>query len=366
MKRLLAMILAVFMVVALTACSGGGGGGDKPAPPDGGGETTTQSGGGETTASDPQLTLNYSTHVANVGSTGEILGAWLKQVEDESGGSINIEEYWSASLVPPTSAYAETSQGVCDINTQASGMEGDHFIIGSALSYFYYGEGTEEQRMQAVHEVYATVPGALDEYSDVEILGYGNAGAEFCIYSTKPIRTIDDLKGLNIRIMEDWVFDVFMELGAAPVKMPLGQMYESIEKGAIDAILLGCSNYVSENLADYVQYMTYIGVGSSPNVWTYVNNISWDKMSDHQKEIMKTTAEQCEKNLIENVWSIDDGPVAESNGVELIHFSEEDTAKIIEVAKQKAQEQIDKLNAAGLDGQAIFDAARAAIEKYIH
>ena len=148
--------------------------------------------------------------------------------------------------------------------------------------------------------------------------------------------------------------------------MPLGQMYESIEKGAIDAILLGCSNYVSENLADYVQYMTYIGVGSSPNVWTYVNNISWDKMSDHQKEIMKTTAEQCEKNLIENVWSIDDGPVAEANGVELIHFSEEDTAKIIEVAKQKAQDQIDKLNAAGLDGQAIFDAARAAIEKYIH
>ena len=358
MKKIIALVLSVLMIIALTAC--GGGGGETPAPAGSGGSAEPAP-----AAEDAPVTLSYSTHLANVGSTGERLASWLDEVQTKSNNTITIDPYWSASLVAPTSAYAETSQGICDINTQASGMEADHFVIGSALSYFYYGEGTEQERMAAVHDVYASVPGAMDEYSDVEILGYGNAGAEFCIYSTKPIRSIADLKGLNIRIMEDWIFDVFMDLGAAPVKMPLGQMYESIEKGAIDAILLGCGNYVSENLADYVKYMTYIGVGSSPNVWTYINKDSWNKLSANQQEILKSTSETCEEDLMNNVWAVDDGPTAEANGVELIHFSQEDTDAIIAAAKEKAQAQIEKLNAAGLDGQAIFDAARAAIEKHV-
>ncbi|MDE0056498.1 MAG: C4-dicarboxylate ABC transporter substrate-binding protein, partial [Defluviicoccus sp.] len=58
--------------------------------------------------------------------------------------------------------------------------------------------------------------------------------AEAFLHSRKPVKTLADLKGLKFRTAGAWLA-ISKGLGAAPVTMPGGEVYTSLERGAIDA-----------------------------------------------------------------------------------------------------------------------------------
>src|SRR5690606_15251329 len=58
--------------------------------------------------------------------------------------------------------------------------------------------------------------------------------AEAFLHSRKPVRTLEDLKGLKLRTAGAWL-DMAKDLGAAPVTTPGGEVYQMLERGAIDA-----------------------------------------------------------------------------------------------------------------------------------
>ena len=58
--------------------------------------------------------------------------------------------------------------------------------------------------------------------------------AEAFLHSRKPVRTMADLKGLKIRTAGAWL-EIAKGMGAAPVTMPGGEVYTSLERGTIDA-----------------------------------------------------------------------------------------------------------------------------------
>jgi len=246
MKKLISMLLALAMVITLFAGCGGGktdtpANTDKPA--------TTDSG---KKPEDKSVTLRYATHMSSTSDTGKLLQAWLDDMNAKSNGTITVNPYWQASLVAPINAYAETSAGVTDFMTHAPGNETDHFILETALTYMYCGQLPNAEQIEVAHELWEKVPAWQKEFSEVEVLGFGSAGNTFYILSTTPVKSLADLKGMDIRVMEQWAFDLMLDLGANPIKMPLGEMYEGLQKGVIDGVLLCESHYLSENLTDYI------------------------------------------------------------------------------------------------------------------
>ena len=52
---------------------------------------------------------------------------------------------------------------------------------------------------------------------------------------TKPIKTIEDIKGLKFRIMQNKIYaDMFKALGANPVPLPWADLYSALEQGVVD------------------------------------------------------------------------------------------------------------------------------------
>ena len=62
----------------------------------------------------------------------------------------------------------------------------------------------------------------------------GNTGTQMGGWYRKEIKTVADLKGLKMRI-PGLGGDVMAKLGASPVSLPGGQIYENLVSGAIDA-----------------------------------------------------------------------------------------------------------------------------------
>lgn len=90
------------------------------------------------------------------------------------------------------------------------------------LSWFYHGGGLE-----LANEVY-------DKHG-IEVLPGGNTDMQMGGWFSKEISTIDDLKGLKMRI-PGFAGKVMAKVGAVPTNIPAGELYQALERGTIDAL----------------------------------------------------------------------------------------------------------------------------------
>lgn len=88
--------------------------------------------------------------------------------------------------------------------------------------WFYYGGGQELMK-----EVY-------DQYGILSFPG-GNTGNQMGGWFRKEINSVDDLKGLKMRI-PGFAGEVLAELGAKPTNIASGELYTSLERNTIDAL----------------------------------------------------------------------------------------------------------------------------------
>lgn len=366
MKKLLSLVLALVMLTSVLA---GCGNDEKTSADENNTPASTNSekpSGGEETPveKDKEVTLRYATHHSSTSDTGVLLQGWLDEMNTASGGTISIDPYWQASLVAPINAYAETSVGVTDIMTHAPGNETDHFVLETALTYMYCGQLSNQEQIEVAHELWGKLPKWQEEFSEVEVLGFGSAGNSFHVLSTKPVKSLEDLKGMDIRVMEQWAFDLMLDLGANPIKMPLGEMYEGLQKGVIDGVLLCESHYLSENLTEYITYMTDLRITPAPCVWTYMNKGVYDKLSANQQKVVSEASAASEADLVAayTTWDEESAAAAKENKVEVFAITDAEVDTLVELAKTNAQEQVQKLNDAGYDGTAIYEELQKLID----
>ena len=95
------------------------------------------------------------------------------------------------------------------------------------------------------------------------------------IVSNKEIRTPAQLKGVRIRVFSEGTAALFRELGAAPLQIPFGDVYTSLQKGTIDAALIGFQGVQSQRMYEITKYLlvpaSFVGTG----LQGYVANLPW-------------------------------------------------------------------------------------------
>ncbi|BCO08911.1 ABC transporter substrate-binding protein [Desulfolithobacter dissulfuricans] len=89
-------------------------------------------------------------------------------------------------------------------------------------AWFYYGDG-----MKYMQQVY-------DRYKVLSYPG-GNTGVQMGGWFRKEIKSLDDLKGLKMRI-PGLAGEVFAKLGVNVTNIPAGELYTSLDRGTIDAL----------------------------------------------------------------------------------------------------------------------------------
>ncbi|RMG38112.1 MAG: ABC transporter substrate-binding protein [Gammaproteobacteria bacterium] len=89
-------------------------------------------------------------------------------------------------------------------------------------AWFYYGGG-----MELMKKVY-------DKYGLLSFPG-GNTGNQMGGWFRKEIKSLDDLKGLKMRI-PGFAGEVLAKVGAKPTNIPAGELYTALERNTIDAL----------------------------------------------------------------------------------------------------------------------------------
>ncbi len=143
-------------------------------------------------------------------------------------------------------------------------------------AWFYHGGG-----MELMDKVYAP-------HNLVSFPG-GNTGNQMGGWFQKEIKSIDDLKGLKMRI-PGFAGEIMAKVGAKPTNIPAGELYTALEKGTIDALeWVGPSLDLRMGFHKIAPYY-YTGWHEPGSELQFLfNKKKWDSLPADIKEILRVS-----------------------------------------------------------------------------
>ncbi len=120
-------------------------------------------------------------------------------------------------------------------------------------------------------------------------LSWYDAGARN-FYSTTPIRSLDDIKGMRIRVQESEVMaDMIAALGAKPSKIVYSDVYAALERGIVDGAE---NNWPSYEAMKHYNVATYYTIDEHTRVpeLQICSKAVWDQLDEADQKILKECA----------------------------------------------------------------------------
>ena len=156
-----------------------------------------------------------------------------KGVEDAVGGAVKVQFNPGGAMGKPGGTYQRTLQGVNNIGHFNPAFNTGVFPM---WDIFHYPVHCPSALKLAQFQLKMYDKGYFNkEFSQVKITALFNISA-FILFSNKKITTIDDLKGLKIRVASEGWVELCKALGAVPVTLPTGEMFSAMQKGIVDAV----------------------------------------------------------------------------------------------------------------------------------
>jgi TRAP-type mannitol/chloroaromatic compound transport system substrate-binding protein len=193
--------------------------------------------------------------------------------------------------------------------------------------------------------------------------------AEAFLHSRKPVRSLDDLKGLKLRTAGSWI-EMSRSLGAAPVTTPGGEIYTALERGVIDATEWGTLwENISTGFHRVAKYVIIPGVHQPTAPFELVvNPAAWNRLSDRDRQLVALAARTVTFDTYLKVGNEDAKALDfyRKAGNEIIELSPETIQAARRIAREWAEEQA-KANpwfARALKSQDEFEALWRGAEKY--
>jgi len=268
------------------------------------------------------------------------------------------------TLVSATGGWLEMTKGSCDIVHAVTTYEPVGFELQKAMAYFICG-GTASILRDVYAGIFDKFPEAVAEFDGAKLLGI--AGAPDCwLHTSKvPIRTLDDLKGLQIAPSAGWD-EPLAALGAASVSIPFTEVYMAAQKGIIDGIALPTETLIFFNLAEVTQYHTLMYV---PITMCGVRGMNWDAWNSLAPDIQKIFEDSrpwYEAELDKVAESTAEAGIncAKELGHEFFELSPGDLEAWKELWAESARERAAELDAEGLPGTEVFEETQRLIEEY--
>ena len=161
--------------------------------------------------------------------------------------------------------------------------------------------------------------GAMEEQGMIGLAFYDN-GMRSVYSAGKPIRTIDDVQGLKIRVQQSDLFVAMMQaLGANPTPMPSGEVYTGLKTGIIDAAENNIPTYNSLRHFEAAKYYNLTQHSMSPEVLVFSKRI-WDTLPEDDHKLIRQAAKDSVPHM-RKLWEeqeVKARQTVEAGGAEII------------------------------------------------
>jgi TRAP-type C4-dicarboxylate transport system substrate-binding protein len=265
MKKLVALFLCLTIFLSLlTACN------SSPATNEETGKTPSQK-PSETVARgenwwedfnfDKDVHLTFASTGAPRSGSGIATEKAIALLKERSGGKIVIEQVFNGALGNEQSTFAQCMEGSIDITGIGTGTVSQFVPYFEVFQLpFLIGSYEQEWAVMQSDEFKALRQRVNDELEGLTIISMTEFGMRQFATINKPIRTIDDIKGLKIRSIGNPVIDEALKIvGANPVNITYTDLYSSLQNKVIDGEEINATSVSMQKHYEVVNYISEIG-----------------------------------------------------------------------------------------------------------
>lgn len=214
---------------------------------------------------------------------------WVDEVGKRTGGKVKIDTFPGGTLLDAKNMMDGVIAGQADIGCLCMAYQPGRFLVTNATS-LPVGFPNATVASLTLWDLYNEYQ--PKEFADVKVLTMF-ACAPANIYAKKPIHTLEDLKGLELRA-SGGAGEVLNALGAIPVNMPQSETPEALQKGVVKGAFSSLETLMDFKYAELCRYVTIMNGPIYPFA-VVMNKKKWDSLpADVQKVMNDLAREQSE------------------------------------------------------------------------
>jgi len=251
-------------------------------------------GGSTDGAGEETYTIKLS-HSTPEGDQIDLVSKRFKEiVEAESDGRITVELYPNQQLGTEQENVQDVASGSIEMAIIYSGNF-KPFAPSVGILMLPYIFTSPQEAWTGMDSILDDLNERVIEESGTRIVGYFDRGFRFLTNSVRPVRTIDDLKGLKIRVSRvDIAIETFKAWGIDPVPMAWAEVPTALQQRVIDgqenpyATIKSFGFYETQDYVTEIHYLIWTG----PMI---INNDFYERLpADLQKVVDKAGREAAE------------------------------------------------------------------------
>ena len=184
----------------------------------------------------------------------------------------------------------------------------------------------------------------------------------------KPIRRLEDFKGLRVTGPGKYNIDLLKALGASPVLMPPFEQYTALQKGIIEAAIVDPIFYSIFSLQEVLHYQSNVSFNGS-SWYIVMNEEKWNSLPEDIQNVFIDTAAKFGKK-VDIFGGAKKGAyvknAVEKYNLQIINISKEEMKRIKSIEEPLLQKHIASFEKKGLPAHEIWNFWVEARKKYNH
>jgi len=286
---------------------------------------------------------------------------WAKEIEKRTNGKVRVQTFPGGTLLPAKNIFDGVISGMADIGNFAMSYQPGRFPVSEAID-LPVGFTSAKAASLALYDLIEKYN--PKEFEKVKVLTlFTCPPADFM--SSKPIRSLKDLKGVELRVAGTGA-DIIKRLGGIPVAMPQSETPEAIQRGVVKGIVSSMEILKDFNFAAYCPYATEANL-FVVSFAVVMNMDRWNSMPPDVKKVFDDMRRE------QAIWT---GTYVDNHVKEALIWSKEkykhqvfelpssDKAEIPKLLKPMIDEYVKRVTTQGLPGEQILKDVYALKAKY--
>jgi len=282
---------------------------------------------------------------------------WKGEVEKRTGGKVAIKTFPGGTLLGAKNMMDGVIAGQADIGCLCMAYQPGRFIVTNATA-LPMGFPDATVASLTLWDLYRKQK--PEEFAKVKVLTMFTC-APANIYAKKPVRSLEDLKGLELRA-SGGVAQYLKMLGAAPVGMPQSETPEALQKGVVQGAVSSLETLMDFKYAEICKYVTMINGPVYPFA-VVMNMEKWNSLPKDVQEVMDGmgteqawwTGNYMDQHVIKSIeWS------KKNHNIEIIELTQKELDRWDKLLKPIPDKWSEDAKARGLPARTILKDIKVA------
>jgi TRAP-type C4-dicarboxylate transport system substrate-binding protein len=283
---------------------------------------------------------------------------WMDEVTKRTNGRVQFTTYYNGTLLKGAESLPGCGRGMCDLTLCPDAYTADRHPLSMVQTLLFMTDKMDSY-LRGCYRLFTTEDLLIEEFTRnnvhflVEIPVSSNI-----LGAREKMNRIPALKNKRIRAMA-MTADALTILGATPVGLALGEVYDGLDKGVIDGYSLTDFTLASMfHLYEVAPYMHDTGMGMFGGMFFVINKKQWDSLPSDIQGIMTQVAKEAIDKHVGLYMKIEAqmADKAHEGGAKVVILTDEEKARWRNTAGPKLWDKwVNDKNTAGLKGGYIFN-----------